>query len=353
MIKKKKKIAMIVICLVLTITGLIFLQFNISKKKQNGNAGALIVDMYGNHKKHQAEKSDLEKEKTGAEVSNENTPKKSSSGGSGSSISKSDSSSKPKPNTYYPPYIVANSASGKSTSSTDSAILDYSNANSGYVMLRYSGSNPKVKTLIQNSSSGFRRHQFITRNYGSYEAFPLSQGSGNYSVVVYENVSGNTYTPIISKNISTSISATAAFIRPNQIVNYYSGTNAVKYAAELTRGTTNNTQKINAIYNYIIKNVKYDHNKAANVANGYIPSVGSTFSSKRGICFDYATLMAAMCRSQKIPCRVVAGNTPQGLHAWVEVYNGGWKRMDPTFASEGTSTSYINNSSNYRAQFYY
>ena len=108
MIKKKKKIAIIVICLVLTITGLIFLQFNISKKKQNGNAGALIVDMYGNHKKNQAEKLDLEKGKTEAGVSNENISKKSSSGGSGSSNSKSSSSSKPKSNTYYPPYIVAN-----------------------------------------------------------------------------------------------------------------------------------------------------------------------------------------------------------------------------------------------------
>ncbi|MDO5015009.1 MAG: transglutaminase-like domain-containing protein [Clostridia bacterium] len=352
--KNKEKIVSIVVILVFLIAGLVFLQLNIIKNKKVDNKKPLSVELYSEYKQKQvkeeksiesASKSRNEQiQTTTIKIEKEKTPT--------SPPAKTTNPTKPK--TYYPPYVLTNSATGGKTSSSGASILDYSNANSGYVMLNYNGSNPKVKTLIKNSRSGLKRHQFITRKRGSYEAFPLSQGSGEYSVIVYENISGDTYTPIISKNVSASIANASPFIRPNQIVSYYSGTNAVKYAAELTRGTSNDTQKVNAIYGYVVKNIKYDHGKAASVQSGYIPSVSATFNSKRGICFDYAALMAAMCRSQRIPCRVVAGATPQGQHAWVEVYyNGGWKRMDPTFASEGTPSSYINNSNNYHSQFYY
>lgn len=57
-----------------------------------------------------------------------------------------------------------------------------------------------------------------------------------------------------------------------------------------------------------------------------------TLKSSKGICFDYAALMAAMLRAQNIPVKLVTGNvSPNNLsHAWNLVYTMG-KRLDRHF----------------------
>ena len=99
--------------------------------------------------------------------------------------------------------------------------------------------------------------------------------------------------------------------------------------------------------------------------NGYLPDVDDTLKSGKGICFDYAALMAAMLRAQNIPVKLVTGNvSPNNLsHAWNLVYTrekgwiafkiyfsgGSWKLMDATFgAAEGQNIEdYIGNGSKY------
>ena len=69
----------------------------------------------------------------------------------------------------------------------------------------------------------------------------------------------------------------------------------------------------------------------------------------KGICFDYAALMAAMLRSQSIPTRLVTGYAGTAYHAWIDVWSetegwihnviffdgNNWELMDPTFAAAG------------------
>lgn len=61
----------------------------------------------------------------------------------------------------------------------------------------------------------------------------------------------------------------------------------------------------------------------------------------KGVCQDYAHIMLALLRAEKIPCRYVTGLIPgEGVtHAWVEVYDGScWQGYDPThncLADEG------------------
>ena len=94
-------------------------------------------------------------------------------------------------------------------------------------------------------------------------------------------------------------------------------------------------------------------------------------ASGKGICFDYAALMAAMLRSQNVPVKLVVGYTGGAYHAWINVYSEKdgwiegkvyfdgkeWKLMDPTFASSGKSSdnimAYIGNGSNYTAKYLY
>ena len=58
----------------------------------------------------------------------------------------------------------------------------------------------------------------------------------------------------------------------------------------------------------------------------YLPDPDRTYSSRNGICYDYASLMCAMLRSQGIPSRLIKGSTPLGYHAWNEVFfeGRGW-----------------------------
>ncbi len=129
--------------------------------------------------------------------------------------------------------------------------------------------------------------------------------------------------------------------------------------------------KVEKIYDFVVGNLTYDTQKAANVKSGYLPVLDSVLSSKKGICFDYAALMAGMLRSQGVPCKLIVGYAGTAYHAWISVwteeegwidgaiYFDGkeWHRMDPTFASaNGGSESileYIGDGSNYSKKYQY
>ena len=105
--------------------------------------------------------------------------------------------------------------------------------------------------------------------------------------------------------------------------------------------------------------------------SGYLPELDKVLESKKGICFDYAALMAGILRSQNVPCKLVVGYAGKSYHAWISVYseeygwvNGAiyfdgenWQRMDPTFADSGNQSEsimkYIGDGSNYTAKYFY
>ncbi|NCC86803.1 MAG: transglutaminase domain-containing protein [Clostridia bacterium] len=269
---------------------------------------------------------------------------------------------------YASPVIYSTVASGTIAYANDKATIDASNTGDGYIMIKYTGSAAKVKVRVIKDTT----YYYDLSLSGNYEVFPLSMGSGTYSVDVLENVSGNSYVQAQSASIGVSLSSSfAPFLRPNQYVNYNGSTTAVLKAAELCTGYSTDLQKLDRIYNFVIDNFTYDSNKAATVSSGYLPDLNSVYAQRKGICFDYAALMTAMLRSQNIPCKLVVGWASSSYHAWVNVYirnvgwiNGAiyfdgqsWKLMDPTFASSANSSSsimqYIGNGSNYSAQYYY
>ena len=176
--------------------------------------------------------------------------------------------------------------------------------------------------------------------------------------------------------LSASISVTltdefAPFIRSNQYVNYTDSSKAVAKAAELCAGAANNLDKVSKVYTFVVNNITYDKTKAQTVQSGYLPNVDDTLTTGKGICFDYAALMAAMLRSQGVPVKLIVGYTGSAYHAWLNVWsetNGWiegkiyfdgkqWKLMDPTFASSGKSSDsimqYIGNGDNYQAKYQY
>lgn len=236
-------------------------------------------------------------------------------------------------------------ADGSQVFSKDSATVDYSNASEGYIMVKYTGSS-RIKLLVYfNGGSSY--YQYNLGSSDAYTTLPLQSGSGTYKVRFMENLEGNSYAELCSTELNTSVSGSGYTLYPNQYVNYTRSSAAVAKSKSLCADATSNSEKVAAIYKFITSNVKYDYNKANSVKSGYLPDVDSTLSSKKGICFDYAALMATMCRAQGISTKLIIGNTSEGYHAWNEVYLDGWKRYDSTFAAAGQSAS------NYTAEKYY
>lgn len=61
---------------------------------------------------------------------------------------------------------------------------------------------------------------------------------------VYENTSGNKYALAFSTPVTVMLTNDfAPFLRPNQYVNYSADSQAVKKAAELTKGKKNDLEK--------------------------------------------------------------------------------------------------------------
>lgn len=97
---------------------------------------------------------------------------------------------------------------------------------------------------------------------------------------------------------------------------------------------TTDQEKIEAIHNYIVENIEYDNSKYATLDSTYVPNPNQVLSAKSGICYDYASVFAAMSRSLDIPTKLVKGykNDITEYHAWNQVLiNGEWLTIDCTY----------------------
>ncbi|MGP1570220.1 MAG: transglutaminase-like domain-containing protein [Eubacteriales bacterium] len=264
--------------------------------------------------------------------------------------------------------VLSPVASGAVVDSAGGVTLDASNASQGYIMIKRDGAGKRIKVQIIKGTT----YTYDINSTGSYEVFPLTEGNGNYTVKVFENIAGTKYSQLFTKTISVNlVNQTLPFLYPNQYVNFNANTSSVKAAENLTKNEPNEIKKVEIIYNYTISAMSYDVNKANSVQAGYLPNIDAVLASKKGICFDYAAVMASMLRSQGIATKLVVGYTGKVYHAWISVYTPQtgwvdgmiyfdgkqWKLMDPTFASSGNKNKeilkYIGNAANYQAKYAY
>ena len=267
------------------------------------------------------------------------------------------------------PDILSPVASGIAVSDGDEAVIDYSNVTDGYVMAQYKAeTDKKLKVLVKGPTTTYT----YTIRPGGWNVFPLSDGNGSYQVSVYRNVEDSKYATVQTASFEAALKDEfAPFLRPNQYVNYDGAEDTVYLAARLTAGMTDPLDKVAAVYTYVVENITYDKEQAKTVKSGYLPDLDAVLERGKGICFDYAALMAGMLRSQSVPCKLVVGYAGEVYHAWISVYSEqdgwidnviwfdgqAWKRMDPTFASSNNSSDrileYIGDGENYTAKYLY
>ena len=207
-------------------------------------------------------------------------------------------------------------------------------------------------------------------NDGTPIVYPLTFGDGAYTFRIMLNTQGNNYVELYSTTASVSLeSEFAPFVRPNVYCDFNEESSCVKKARELVANSTNEAEALEAICTWIVDNVSYDDAKAEQLksAAGYVPNPDETLASGTGICFDYASLGAAMLRSQGIPTKIVTGYVSPGniYHAWIMVYIDGtwksaqfsvspntWSRVDLTFAASGGGEN-VGDGESYTDRFVY
>lgn len=283
-----------------------------------------------------------------------------------SSASRKEHSGPPRDST---PKVLTPSADGVTVYQNDFASIDASNTSQGYVMVKYNGANEKVKLQITCPDQSC--YTYLISDRGAYDTFPLTAGNGSYTLQVLENVAGDTYTVSLTQSINVSIEDEfLPFLYPNQYVNFHTDSKAVSKGSDLAKDTYSDLDVVQNIYNYVIKNISYDTEKAQNVSYGYVPDVDDTLSSKKGICFDYAALMTSMLRSQNIPTKLEVGYSGDAYHAWISTYiddkgwvddiiqfdGDTWQIMDPTLAATNDSAAvkkYVGDGSHYVVKYTY
>lgn len=267
-------------------------------------------------------------------------------------------------------HMAAVTASGVLQQRSGNGVIDYSNTADGYVMVQYTADTSKrLKAQVKGPSTTYTYN--LTPK--AWITFPLSDGNGSYQVTIYENVVDSRYAAVVSASFSAQLTDEfAPFIRPNQYVDYEAAVNTVAKARELTDGTSEPLKKVEAVYDYVVQNLTYDTAKAASVTSGYLPVLDKVLAEKKGICFDYASVMAGMLRSQGVPCKLVVGYAGEIYHAWISVWTvetgwvdgviyfdgNSWHRMDPTFASSNQHNqeaivAYIGDGTNYTTKYIY
>ena len=210
-------------------------------------------------------------------------------------------------------------------------VIDASNIDKGYVMVRTS--EPTKHALKVTVSQGKWQLIYELNSDGEYEAFPLQNGSGDYEFALFENVKGKKFSSegkvVVNAQLYTE---DAAYLVPNQYVDYELWTSAVQKSDEICGGMPAD-QAFEAVRNFISSEFAYDFVRAKTIPAGTKPDIDYCYDNRMGICQDLSAVTACMLRVQGVPTKLVIGYADKYYHAWTTVtINGEEVFFDPTNA---------------------
>lgn len=208
----------------------------------------------------------------------------------------------------------------------------------GTVTITYENSSQKriaviVKKLIGDTSS---YNYFSTARKVDVDV-PLTLGNGVYEITVLKNIANNRYSTLSSREVELALKdIKKAYLTSNQMINWSKKNAEIKYANKITKKCKTQYAKIAKIHKYIVTNYHYDYKKFSKNSNGgltyYTPNNGTTYRTKKGICYDIAALNASMLRSMGIQTKLITGYPKNAYfngvsyHAWNKVYSSSKKK---------------------------
>ncbi|MBP1990954.1 transglutaminase-like domain-containing protein [Paenibacillus eucommiae] len=210
--------------------------------------------------------------------------------------------------------------------------LNTANVAAGAVGISYDV-KANVKTMV-TIVKGNEKYTYTLTAGKQEERFPLQLGNGEYTITVLENISGNKYKAVQKGTVKLNLAdSKVVYLNSIQNISWSASSKAVQKAKELTAKKETDADKVKAIYDYVINNIKYDSKLATSVTNDYLPQIDRTLTSQKDICYGYASLVAAMLRSLDIPTKLVMGKSTyvNVYHAWNEVFlDNKWVIIDTT-----------------------
>lgn len=245
-------------------------------------------------------------------------------------------------------------------------IIDTRFVSQGYVVASVTSA---VEAKFQ-VKSGTQLYNYDFDNDGTPQVFPLVYGNGNYEFTIFLHLEASQYEYfyVVKTNVTLE-NEFSPFLLPNQIVNYTPNSSAINLARQLISNCSSDLEVVQQVYYWVQHNITYDTDKADLVqkVTGYRPDLEQVLQDKKGICYDYAALVAAMLRSNGIPCKLIKGYVnSEGkdlYHAWNMIWlketgwvavqmpstPNEWERLDLTFAASGdpAMVEYIGDSSHY------
>ena len=221
---------------------------------------------------------------------------------------------------------------GTDVQTSGKLIMDCSHMADGYVMCCVS--EPTNHALKIRVTFGGGQLMYDLDNTGTYEAFPLQLGSGNYEFSLFENVKGSKFSAEGKVTLSVKLNdENAAFLVPNQYVNYVRDSLTVLKSDELCGEKASKRDIYDTVCGFMADEFSYDFVRAKTISSGTLPEVDPCFEKRAGICQDLAAVMVCMLRVQGVPAKLVIGYADQYYHAWtMAIVDGEEIFFDPTEA---------------------
>lgn len=180
-------------------------------------------------------------------------------------------------------------------------------------MAKYTGSNAKPKLQL----TGTDGITYTYSLYKDYSTFPLTSGDGTYQVGVYENVSDDRYTTLLSETFSVTLTdPLKPYLYPNQYVNFTADFLPVAKAEELADGASSDLDIISSVYNYIITHTTRTLLHISTILNHYMLGFIIAFLVLLIICMIlyHTDLGRVLFLGQKLAMTVASGRVPNCLY---------------------------------------
>jgi len=213
-------------------------------------------------------------------------------------------------------------------------IIDTSKARQGIVEVKGDPGDKIVRVTVEKEATNERYVYLLSAT--NQNIFPLQMGDGRYKITVLENIVRNEFMKVATKTVDVSgINELKLFTRSIQLVDFASSEIAIPSIHDMVAEAETNEEKLSIVYEFIINNIDYDFEMGQELPFDYHPVLDRTYVTKKGICFDYASLLAGALRSKGIPAKLQKGYSvklPGQFHAWNEIFIGGeWFSVDTTY----------------------
>jgi len=235
--------------------------------------------------------------------------------------------------------FVVSGAFSVSAATAEAVVIDKSRVADGVISVTCTNkAEKKIKVRVEKDGT-YYDYNLLKAN--ETIDLPLQLGIGKYKITVAENVSGTRYLVLKTETITVEqFDEKKVFTNSIQMVNFNGKMISIVELNKLVAELKTDREKVDKIYQFIVDYFGYDFDKINKVlANAaYLPIIDITYADKKGVCYDFASLFAAILRANNIPAKLDMGYfklVGDAYHAWNEVLvDGEWVFIDTTYDAQ-------------------